>query len=153
MLDIAQLEAAGLLDDVEDERTRHERVELLQQLLRDGFSLEELQQAARQDRLALLPVERVLHREGARRTPDDVAEQSGLPLDLLRRLWRALGLTDAGDTAEAFTESDLAAAKTLALFRAAGLGEEPLVLISQRVGPSMTRPSQHMREFDGQAML
>src|SRR5439155_18684524 len=42
MLDIAQLEAAGLLDDVEDERTRHERVELLQQLLRDGFSLEEL---------------------------------------------------------------------------------------------------------------
>ncbi|TMA93864.1 MAG: hypothetical protein E6J70_17780, partial [Deltaproteobacteria bacterium] len=65
MLDIAQLEAAGLLDDVEDEHTRHERVELLQQLLRDGFSLEELQQAARQDRLALLPVERVLHREGA----------------------------------------------------------------------------------------
>src|SRR5690348_11305310 len=64
MLDIAQLEAAGLLDDVEDERTRHERVELLQQLVRDGFALEELQQAARQDRLALLPVERALHREG-----------------------------------------------------------------------------------------
>ena len=153
MLDIAQLEAAGLLDDVEDERTRHERVELLQQLLRDGFSLEELQQAARQDRLALLPVERVLHREGARLTPVDVAEQSGLPLDLLRRLWRALGLADASDTEVAFTESDLTAAKTVALFRAAGLGEEPLVLIGQVVGQSMSRLSETLREIAGQALL
>src|SRR5439155_686464 len=108
---------------------------------------------ARQDRLALLPVERVLHREGARLTPVDVAEQSGLPLDLLRRLWRALGLTDAGDTEVAFTESDLAAAKTVALFRAAGLGEEPLVLISQVVGQSMSRLSETLREIAGQALL
>src|SRR5438094_8407662 len=153
MLDIAQLEAAGLLDDVEDEHTRHERVELLQQLLRDGFSLEELQQAARQDRLALLPVDRVLHREGACLTPVDVAEKSGLPLDLLRRLWRALGLADAGDTEVAFTETDLAAAKPVALFRAAGLGEEPLGLISQVVGQSMSRLSETLREIAGQALL
>src|SRR6266850_1318335 len=153
MLDIAQLEAAGLLNGVDTERARRERIELVQQLLLDGFSLEDLQEAARHDRLALLPIERILHREGASLSAVDIAEKTGLSLDFLKRLWRALGLAAGDDTEVAFTEDDLAAARTVAQFQAAGLGEDALVLISQIVGQGMSRLSETLREIAGQAFL
>ena len=54
-------EAEGLLDGTDD---REARLELLRTLESEGFTLEELREAAAQDRLALLPVERVLAGEG-----------------------------------------------------------------------------------------
>ena len=54
-------QAEGLLDGADD---REARLELLRTLEQEGFSLDELRAAATQDRLALLPVERVLAGEG-----------------------------------------------------------------------------------------
>lgn len=153
MMPVAELEAAGLLDRVEGEPARQERIELLKQLLEDGFSLEELQQAARNERLALLPVDRVLHTEHANFTPLQIAEQTGLSPEMLRRLWRSLGLAAAGDSEVAFTAKDLEAAKTVALFHAAGLSEESLVLIGQVLGHGMSRLSETVRELAGEALL
>src|SRR5438034_1081564 len=53
-MDDAQLESAGLLEGVQGEAARAQRLDLLRQLLADGFSLGELQEAARAERLALL---------------------------------------------------------------------------------------------------
>src|SRR5256886_16979198 len=89
-MDAAQLEAAGLLEGVEGEAARAQRLDLLRQLHDDGFSLEELQEAARAKRLVLLPLDRILHREDARYTRVELAELSGLPLEFLSRLWRGL---------------------------------------------------------------
>ena len=48
----------------------------------------------------------------ARLTSADIALAAGVPLEDARRLWRALGFPDAGDSA-AFTEADLAALSTI----------------------------------------
>src|SRR2546422_7128522 len=88
-MDDAQVESAGLLEGVKGEAARAQRLDLLRQLLADGFSLGELQEAARAERLALLPVDRILHREEVRYTRVELAELSGLPPEFLRRLWRA----------------------------------------------------------------
>src|SRR3989442_8976172 len=90
-MDDAQLESAGLLEGVQGEAARAQRLDLLRQLIADGFSLGELQEATRAERLALLPVDRILHREDVRYTRVELAELSGLPLEFLRRLWRGPG--------------------------------------------------------------
>ena len=85
-----------LLAGLEGE-ARAERQALIDDLLADGFTPDELREAAAAGRLALLPVERVLRRDDARWSARQVAEQAGVELEVLRRLWRALGLADAGD--------------------------------------------------------
>src|SRR5436190_3022568 len=141
-MDAAQLEAAGLLEGVEGEAARAQRLDLLRQLHDDGFSLEELQEAARAERLALLPLDRILHREDARYTRVELAELSALPLEFLSRLWQALGLADPADDDVVFGEPDLEAVKLVAAFRAAGLDEDTLCLINQVLGHGMTRLSE-----------
>ena len=149
----AEIEAAGLLAGVEGGPQVEERVALVNHLLEDGFELEELQEAVRLGRLALLPVDRILSRESARYTPVEIAERAGLPLDLLRALWRALGLAEAGDDEIAFTETDLEAATTVAQFHAAGLPDDALTLISQVIGSGMSQLAETIREIAGDALL
>jgi len=95
-------EAEGLLQGTRG-KAREARRELLEQLAADGVRLEDLRQAVEEDRLALLPVERVLNGEGRRFNAAEVAERGGVPEDFLRRNWLALGLPDPG-TEKAFTE-------------------------------------------------
>ncbi len=149
----AELEAAGLLEGLDDPTDRRDRVELAQELLREGFAIEQLKEANRRGRLGLLLVDRVLQSEGARFTSADVAAQSELPLELLTRLWRALGLPEADEDDVAFSTADVEAARTVATFRAAGLDDEPLALISQVLGHSMSRLSDTLREVVGEALL
>ena len=52
--------AEGLLEGVEDERDRDARRALLDELYDGGVPLEELRRAVAEDRLVLVPVERVL---------------------------------------------------------------------------------------------
>lgn len=148
-----EFEAAGLLEGIEDPAMRQARVELLQDLLEQGFTLEELVEATRRQRLALLPVDRVFNREGAKYSAVDIAEQTGLDLELLRRLWRALGLAEADDHEIAFREADLEAAKTVAQFQAVGLPADALVLVSQVLGQSSARLAETLREITGETML
>ena len=67
--------AEGLLDGLDDERARAERVALLEELLADGVPLEELSEAVAEDRLVFLRVERTLGT--ARYTPREVARADG----------------------------------------------------------------------------
>ncbi len=146
-------EAAGLLQGLERGAARQARIELLEELLGQGFSIDELKRAADSGRLALLPVDRALDHEAASLTPTDIAQQSGLPLDLLRALYRALGLAEAGDTEVAFTERDLEAVKVVGQFHAGGLDEGDLIRISQVIGQSMSSLSETLREIVGEALL
>src|SRR5690242_9964611 len=81
-------EQAGLLDGL-DGADREAREQLLEQLANDGVGLDELKAAVREDRLALLPVERVL---GGHYTASEIEERSGLPADMMRRVRGLLGL-------------------------------------------------------------
>src|SRR5437764_15166123 len=81
-------EAAGLLDGL-DGQERAARENLLEQLVADGFSEEELKAAVAEDRLALLPVERVL---GGRYTAAEIEGRTGVPASLVNRIRRLQGL-------------------------------------------------------------
>jgi adenylate cyclase len=131
------LAGSGLLDGL-DGRDREAREELLQGLLERGVTLEELKAAVAEDRLVLLPVERVL---GGRFTAAEVAEQSGVAADQLRRVWRALGFAPPRHDERAFTEEDVRAAESLKVFLDAGLSEESLLEIARVLGEGAARLS------------
>ena len=76
-------EAQGLLDGLEEEREREARLELLRELESDGVPLDELKRAAEEGRLALLPVERALSDDGARYSPNEIADRSGVEREFL----------------------------------------------------------------------
>ncbi|MGN6253274.1 MAG: adenylate/guanylate cyclase domain-containing protein [Marmoricola sp.] len=83
-------------------------------------------------------LERAVLGEPRELTADEVSVASDLPLDLARRLWRALGFPDAAGTA-AFTVADVEALKAVAAARDLGLDEDALVAMTRAVGSTMSR--------------
>lgn len=83
-------------------------------------------------------LERAVLGEPRELTADQVAAASALPVDLARRLWRALGFPDAAGTA-AFTVSDVEALKAVVAARDLGLDEDALVAMTRAVGSTMSR--------------
>ncbi|HET7482279.1 MAG TPA: adenylate cyclase regulatory domain-containing protein [Actinomycetota bacterium] len=151
--DISELEAAGLLTGVAGSDARSARAALINQLLDEGFSAEQIRAAAEQDRVALLPVERILARGDATLTSAEVAEQTGLELDFLVRLWRALGFAEADPTEPAFDDSDLAAARIVGQFVAGGISSEAIVGITRLIGHDMSRLAEALRSVVGETLL
>jgi adenylate cyclase len=130
--------AHGLLDGLEGGE-REARRELLAGLLERGATLAELRQAVAEDRLVLLPLERIL---GGRYAIAEVSKRSGVPAEQLRRAWRALGFVPRDDEEErAFTDEDVAAARSLKAFLDAGLSEDSLLDIARVLGEGSSRLS------------
>lgn len=146
-------ESEGLLDDVKDDEAREARLTLLKRLADDGVELDELRQATEEGRLVLLPVERVLAGEGERYTQKEVAEKSGMELDLLKRLWRALGMAQPADGRSIFTKGDLAAAKDSKEFLDAGIPEKELLQLSRSMSQSMASVAAAVGESFAEALL
>jgi adenylate cyclase len=128
-------EQAGLLDGLEG-ADRDAREQLLEQLADEGVSLDELKSAVDEDRLALLPVERVL---GGRYTAAEIEERTGLPADLLRRVRGLLGLPVPGEQDRVFSDIDVEAAKAQRMFLDAGFGEQEIAEITRVLGEGMSR--------------
>jgi adenylate cyclase len=127
--------AAGLLDGLEGEE-RRARVELLERLAADGASMQELEAAVRENRLALLPVDRVL---GGRYTAAEVEERFGVPAPLLARFHRLLGLPDPGPDDRVFGDEDVAAGRSTEMFLQSGLDEDAILEITRVLGEGMAR--------------
>jgi adenylate cyclase len=128
-------EQAGLLDGLEG-ADRDAREQLLGRLADDGVGLEELKAAVAEDRLALLPVERVL---GGRYTAAEVEERSGLPAENVLRVRGLLGLPVPEEDDHVFSDADVEAAKSLRMFLDAGFGEVEIAEITRVLGESMAR--------------
>jgi adenylate cyclase len=132
-------EAEGLLEGTEGE-AREARRKLLQELSDDGVPVDELRRAVAEGRLVLLPVERVLAGSGNRYTREEVAERSGVSVELLRRQWRALGMPDPDQGEKAFGESDVEAAKRVkALLDDLGIPDDELLQVSRVIGMNMSQ--------------
>lgn len=128
-------DANGLLAGLDGE-ARVQRRALLQRLSRDGFSEAELVTAVRENRLALLPVQRVL---GGTYTAGEVEERAGLAAGTMARLRRQHGLPapDAGD--RVFSGQDIEAARSMKLFLDAGFDDERVDEITRVLGEGMRR--------------
>jgi adenylate cyclase len=139
-------EAEGLLDGVEG-AAREARRELLERLAGEGVPLEELREAVAGGRLTLLPVERALAGDGPRYTPREIAEESGVSLDLLQRATAALGIPYPDPDERSLTEADLEEARRIKAFRDAGLPEEGIVQVARTIGIGTARIAEANRDL------
>jgi adenylate cyclase len=142
-------EAEGLLEGLRG-KAREARLALLEELAESGVPLEELKRAVAENRLVLLPVERVFDPGGEHYTAAEIAEVSGLEFDFLVRLLRALGAPIPSDDERAYAEPDLEAAKRAKLFLDAGLPEEGVLETSRIIGISMASLADANRDMVGQ---
>ena len=139
-------QAEGLLEGVDGE-AREARRALLEELVADGASREELHAAVAAGRLTLLPVERALAGAGPRYTPREVAEKAGLDLDLLQRFSAALGVPYTDPDERTLTDQDVEAAQRMKAFRDAGLPEDGMLQVARTIGMGMSRIAETNREI------
>jgi adenylate cyclase len=129
-------EAEGLLGDLRG-KAREARLALLEELADQGVSLEELRRAVEENRLVLLPVERVFEEGQEQYTAAEIAAGAGLDPEFLGRLLQALGAPIPGDNDRVYGEADLEAAKRAKLFLDSGLPPEGVLETSRIIGISM----------------
>ena len=146
-------EADGLLDGLEGQE-REARLRLLAELSEQGVEPEELRRAVAEQRLALLPVERVLAGEGERYTAAEASERVGIDLELLQRVWRALGLALADDDREAiYTDRDIEGAKRVKALLDAGIPEEGVLEVARLLGMTMSQLAAANRQLIADAFM
>ena len=109
--------------------------------------LEELRDAVAAGRLALLPVEHAIAGDGARYTAREIAERSGLDLELLRRFRAALGVPYGDPDEPLGTEADLEAARRQKPLLDAGFPPEDLLRNARTIGMGMARIAEANREL------
>jgi adenylate cyclase len=129
-------EAEGLLGDLTG-RAREARLALLEGLAEQGVSLEELRRAVDENRLVLLPVERVFEEGQQRYTAVEIAEGAGIDPEFLAKLLQALGAPIPEEDDRVYGEADLEAAKRAKLFLDAGLPPQGVLETSRIIGISM----------------
>jgi adenylate cyclase len=145
-------EAEGLLEGVADGDSRAARRALLDKLHAAGVPLEELRQAVAEQRLALLPVDRLLSSE-ARYTAREIAEKSGLDLDWFQAQRRALGLAVPDPDERVYGEGDLESAKLGRQYRDVGLPDAEALEAQRVLGRGMARYAEAVRNLVGQTFL
>jgi adenylate cyclase len=145
-------EAEGLLEGTSGE-AREVRLALLRDLSEAGVPLEELRRAVAEDRLALIPVERVFEPSGERYSAREIAELSGLGLEYLIRLQQALGFPRPEPDEKVLTDTDLEGAKRAKGFLDAGLPEDGLLETSRIIGVSMAQLADADRDLIGEVFL
>jgi adenylate cyclase len=109
-------------------------------LLEAGATEEEIDRAVAEDVLDLLTVDRLLVPGRRRYSQHEVAEITGLGVDLLHRFWRALGFLDVGEEEKAFTELDIEAIELfLGMVRIGATEVDTALQLARVIGSSMAR--------------
>ena len=133
-------ETSGLFDGL-DGRARHERAELVSWLLDRGFDADQIRA---QFSPMFLPALRAVGDDGNLVTARHIAAHSGVSLDLIERMHRAIGLVRVdADTLQprADAESVLWAARLIDT----GMGEEQVLLILRSLMEGLTIAAANMR--------
>ncbi len=135
--------AEGFFDGLDDEAL-DERRALLDWLVAEGFSDDELRRAHRRGLLVCLAAEREV---GGRPkyTSAQVAQLTGADPALLAALRRAHGLPLPEADAVELTDVDLASAETSKGFKALGLTDEQMVATTRVLGRSLATAAEAMR--------
>ena len=131
---------------------RRARQALLDALHEDGCPEEEIRQAVEEDRLVMLPVERVLAQEG-KYTAAEVAERLGIDREILRAGRRAFGLPAPADGDRAYGDQDLAIAEGLKLTLDSGVPPERIIELNRIIGRSMAQVAAASRAMVAETFL
>ena len=123
---------------------RREHDELIVWLLERGFSLDQIQASATP---ALLPAVRTLGDDGQYVSAREVAESTGVALELLQRLQNAVGLPRIDDPdAAVLLRADAQAATRAKVFLDMGIGVEETVALMRAIMASLGHVAALMRE-------
>lgn len=142
-----------LFRGLEDPGAIRARRDLLESLLAQGVSMAEIKRAIAEDRLTLLPVERVFGRDLPTLNAYDVARESGLDVEFLDRLWRALGLATVEYSETAFREDDVQAARLVKSFIDAGVRAEAVLQVARALGRGMASLAGVVFDEVGKALM
>ena len=132
----------SLLDGL-DGRAREEREELVRWLLDNGFEAERIAGAVSP---MMLPANRVLGDDGSLVSARDIAESSGVPVELILRLHHAVGLAYTDDAAEALhSRADAEAILPAAALIDLGIDAEQVILVVRLLMSGLTHAAIAMR--------
>jgi adenylate cyclase len=139
--------AEGLLDDLEG-GAREARLGLLERLSSEGVSLEELREAVATGHLTVLPVERAIAGDGPRYSAREIAERSGLDLELALSFRAALGIPYGDDLDDPVgTAADLDTAVRAKTILDAGFPVEEMLRNARVVGMATARVAEANRDL------
>ena len=144
------IEASGLLDGLEGD-ARAERAELIEWLLQEGFSVERIK-----DEVApmLLPAGRVVGDDGVRVSARQICAETGIDLELLEAIQRALGLPRSEDPDAAILatrgQRGRGAGKG---FHRSGFSREQVITVSRVLGQGLAQTAEVMRQVALEAVL
>jgi adenylate cyclase len=144
------LDASGLLDGL-DGQARRDRAELVTWLLARGFTVEQIRGSFTP---ILLAANRIIGDDGTLVCLQELSESTGVSVELLQRLHRAVGLAQVDDPARAV----LPRADAESVLRAAdlvGFGFEPeqIVMILRMLMDGLTHAAVVMRQTALQHLL
>ncbi|HEX4435539.1 MAG TPA: adenylate cyclase regulatory domain-containing protein [Solirubrobacteraceae bacterium] len=135
--------AEGLLDGLEGKQ-RAERLVLLQELALEGVPLSELRRATQAGTILYLPADRVIGSRD-RYTALEISEMTGLDLEYLTRLRRAMGLPIPEDEEAVYSESEIESLRQVPIARAAGLSDEEILDLMRVLGRGLSQVAEVMR--------
>lgn len=139
--------AEGLLDDLEG-GAREARLGLLERLSAEGVSLAELRDAVTTGHLTVLPVERAIAGDGPRYSAREIADRSGLGLELALAFRAALGIPYGDDLDDRVgSQADLDAAIRTKAILDAGFPVEDMLRNARVVGMATARVAEANRDL------
>ena len=127
-------------------------LELLEHLHQEGVGLEDLRRAVAEQRLVLLPVERVIAEE-LKYTATEVARQAGIDRDLVLAQRRAAGLPTPTPRERAFSDSDVEAARRLAIALELGFPKDKLLEGARVFGRAAAQAATASRVLSAEAFV
>jgi adenylate cyclase len=131
-----------LLDGLEGS-ARAERTELIEWLLKQGITVDEIREARMP---ALLAARRIVGDDGTYVSAREIAERHGVDLDLLQRVQRAIGLARVDDPdAAVHMRADGEAAAHVQRFVEVGLNPENLVQVVRVIAEGLSHAAEVMR--------
>jgi adenylate cyclase len=136
------IEASGLLDGLEG-KARDERAELIPWLLEQGVTVEQIRNSYTP---ALLVSRRILGDDGVYVSAREASEKTGIDLDVLERIQRAMGLPTVDDPdAPVLLRADAQAASFAQKAIDLGIGPDHLVQITRALAEGLSRTTEVMR--------
>jgi adenylate cyclase len=136
------IEASGLLDGLEG-KARTERAELIPWLLEQGVTVEQIRGAFMP---ALLASRRLLGDDGTYVSARETAEKTGIDLELLQRIQRAMGLPTVDDPdAAVYLRADAEAAAFAQKSLEVGIEPDQLVQVTRMLAEGLSRAAEVMR--------
>jgi adenylate cyclase len=135
--------AEGLLDGLTGEQ-RADRLALLERLTADGVPMGELHRGTANGTIMFLPADRVIV-GNERHTAAQVAELTGVDLDFLVAVRRAMGLPIAEPEEAVYSDAELESVRMIHVARAAGISDEEILELHRVLGRGLAQAAESLR--------